>query len=258
MPKKSTKRRLNKIAIPILFLVVGLLIWEAIVLIYEIPEYLLPKPSWVIFEIIDNLKSLLANLGITMAEAVSGFIIANILGFITAVIFVHSKTIENGFYPYVLALKTTPVIAIAPFLILWFGIGIKSKIATVVLVCFFPILVNAIKGLKAVDDDDFDLFKSLSATKWQIFTKLRLPNSLPFIFPALKTSTVLAVIGALVGEFIGANKGIGYLIVVTTQTFKTAETFAAIIMVALGGILFFSLISLIEKKVLFFQRTEEL
>jgi len=183
-----------------------------------------------------------------------GYIIANILGFITAVIFAHSKTAEKGLYPYAIALKTTPLIAIAPLLILWFGSGIASKSAASALICFFPILVNTVKGLKTLDDEVLDLFRSFSASQWQIFIKLRLPNSLPYIFSALKISTGLSIIGAVVGEFVGANKGIGFVILTSSYYFETAKMFAAVTMAALAGLLFFYVVSFIEEKVIFWQK----
>lgn len=251
MPKGNIKRGLKDIGIPALFFVGILAIWEILVLLLNIPAYLLPKPTIILSEIITNFSSLLAHTGITMAEAVIGYIIANILGFVVAVIFAHSRTVEKGFYPYAIALKTTPIIAMAPLLVLWFGTGLISKIVAAAVMCFFPILVNTVKGLRAVDDDALNLFNSFFANKWQIFTKLRLPNSLPDIFSALKISTGLAVVGAVVGEFVGASKGIGYVILVSSYHLETTTMFAAIIMSALGGILFFWLITLIEKKVIF-------
>lgn len=247
MLNKHIERKLKGASLPVIFLSGGFLIWEAIVLIFKIPEYFLARPSEIFLEIVKNFGFLVSQLGITILEAIIGFIIANILGFFIAIIFVHSKTIERGLYPYVLGLKMTPVIAIAPFLIIWFGLGIASKIATVIIICFFPILVNAIKGLKTINNETLDLFKSLSANKWQIFLKLRLPNSIPYVFQALKTSAVLAIIGALVGEFVGSNKGIGYIILNSASLFNTTETFSAIIMVIVGGILFFEVICLVEK-----------
>ena len=144
----------------------------------------------------------------------------------------------------------------APLLVLWFGTGITSKIVASAIVCFFPILVNTIKGLKSVDKDYLDLLKSFSAKKYQIFIKLRLPNSLPYIFSALKISTGLAVVGAIVGEFVGAKEGIGFIILTSTYHLETVRMFAAIIMSALGGILFFYLINLIEKHVVFWQKPD--
>lgn len=256
MYKKTIKRGLKEIGLPILFFLGILIIWEVFVLVLSVPEYLLPAPSKILSEIITDFDSLLKHTGITILEAVIGFLIGNILGFITAMIFVHSKTIEKGFYPYAIALKTTPILAMAPLLILWFGTGISSKIIASAIVCFFPILVNTVKGLKTIDSEYLDLLKSFSAKKYQIFTKLRLPNSLPYIFSALKISTGLAVVGAIVGEFVGAKEGIGFIILTSTYHLETVKMFAAIIMSALGGMLFFWIVGLIEKKVIFWQKSE--
>ena len=257
MSKKNIKRGLKEVGIPILSLIGILVIWEILVLLLNIPEYLLPKPTRIISEIITNFDHLLNHTGVTMLEAIIGYIIANVFGFIVAVIFAHSKTVEKGLYPYAIALKTTPIIAMAPLLVLWFGTGITSKIIAAAVICFFPILVNTVKGLRAVDDEALDLFKSFSANKWQIFIKLRLPNSLPYIFSALKISTGLAIVGAVVGEFVGASKGIGYVILVSSYHLETVTMFAAITMSASAGILFFWLISLMEKKIVFWQKSEE-
>ena len=256
MYKKNIKRRLEEIGFPILFFVTILATWEIFVMIFAIPEYLLPKPTKIISEIILNFNSLLRHTIITMIEVFFGFLIGNVLGFLGAVIFAHSKTIEKGLYPYAIALKTTPILAIAPLLVLWFGTGMISKIVAAAVVCFFPILVNTVKGLKNIDDEYLDLLRSFSASKYQIFTKLRLPNSLPYIFSALKISTGLAVVGAIVGEFVGAKEGIGFVILISTYHLETATMFAAIIMSALGGILFFYLINLIERKIIFWQKTK--
>ncbi|MDP2925461.1 MAG: ABC transporter permease [Nanoarchaeota archaeon] len=240
-----------------MFFVGILIVWEVIIFLLHIPEYLLPRPVQIISEITVNFNSLLGHLGITMLEAVFGYIIANIIGFVVAVIFAHSKMVERGFYPYAIALQTTPIVAMAPLLVLWFGSGLASKIAVTAIICFFPILVNTIKGLKFVDENTIDLFKSYSANKWQIFVKLRLPNSMPYIFSALKISTSLALVGAIVGEFVGASKGIGYLILTSSYHLETAIMFAAIIISAIAGVLFFKVISFIEKKVIFWQKPEE-
>lgn len=256
MCKKIIKKRLKEIFLPILFFLGILLIWETFVFVFYIPAYLLPRPTEVLSEIIINFNSLLKHTGITMLEASIGFLLGNILGFVVAVIFSHSKTAEKALYPYTIALKTTPILAMAPLLVLWFGTGITSKIVASAVVCFFPILVNTIKGLKSVDNDYLNLLKSFSAKKYQIFIKLRLPNSLPYIFSALKISTGMAVVGAIVGEFVGAKEGIGFIILTSTYHLETAEMFAAIIMSALGGVLFFYLISLIEKHIVFWQRSE--
>jgi len=255
MVEKNIKGRLKESITPISFFVGILLIWEIVVSVTNYPEYLLPKPTRIINQLITNFDSLLLHTGITMSEAVIGFIIANTLAFLAAVVFAHSKTIEKGLYPYAVALETTPIIAMAPLLILWFGTDIGSKIVAAAIVAFFPMLVNTVKGLKAIDEETLDLFRSLFANKWQIFIKLRLPNALPYIFSALKTSAALSVIGAIVGEFVGANKGIGYVILISTYHMETVKMFTGIIMSAVAGMLFFWVVSLIEKKVVFWQKS---
>lgn len=256
MPKKSIKSRLKNLSIPFLFFVGIFLIWEIAASISTLPEFLLPKPSKIIPEMINQFWFFLNHLGITMLSAITGYLIAILLSFTLAVIFVHSKTIERGLYPWIVAIKIAPILALAPFVILWFGIGISSKIVIVALLCFFPLLVNTIKGLETIDENALSLFNSLSASKRQVFLKLRLPSALPFIFQGLKISSAVAITGAFVGELLTASKGIGNLIVVYSRILETVTAVAALFVMILAGILFFLLISFLEKKVVFWQRTE--
>ena len=231
--------------------------WEFGVIVTNTPEYILPQPSRVLVEITNNYESFLFNTFVTAFEAAMGFLLANILGFLAAVLFTYSSKLEQGLYPYAIALKTTPIIALAPLLILWLGSGIESKIASSAIICFFPILVNTVNGLKSADEDMLNLLKSYSASKWQIFTKVRLPLAMPYIFSALKISTGLAVVGAIVGEFVGSNQGIGYLILASSYRLETAKMFAAISLSALVGIVFFYAIGWVEKKVVFWLPKEQ-
>ncbi len=238
---------------PVIFFLIIILLWELAVIGFNIHNYLLPAPHQIGLQIAKSWKSLLADTGITMLEAVLGFILGCGIGILTAIGFAHSRTMEMSMYPYAIALKTIPIIAIAPLLILWFGNGIFAKIVMAALICYFPAIVNTTKGLKSVSQESLDLMQSLSATKWQIFTKLRLPISLPYIFSALKISATLAVIGAIVGELAGANRGIGYVILIASYRIETNMLFAAIAASALGGIAFFGLICLLEKYILYWQ-----
>ncbi len=255
MSKKSIKGRVKKVLIPIVVFVGIILAWEVIVTLTKYPTYLLPRPSLIFTQLIANFNSLLYHTGITLSEAVIGFLIANSLALILAVAFAHSETVKTGLHPFVIALQTTPIIAMAPLLVLWFGTDVGSKIAAAALVSFFPTIVNGVKGLKSVDDEALDLFNSLSATHWQIFKKLKFPHALPFLFSALKTSAALSVIGAIVGEFVGANKGIGYVILVSTYHMETVKMFTGIIMAAMAGMFFFWLVAMIEKKIVFWQKS---
>lgn len=238
-------------------MILFLLIWEIFIHIFGIASYLLPSPLLVLKDIISNFVFIANNTKITIIEAGIGFILANTLAFFLAILFSYSKFIENGLYPYAIALKTTPIVAMAPILVLWLGTGIYSKIAASSLICFFPMLVNASKGLRDVEEETLDLFESFGASKIQIFSKLKLPNSSPYIFSALKISSSLSVIGAIVGEFVGADKGLGYLIIYASYHLEMDRMFSAIIASALIGIAFFVIISIIESRILHWRSFEQ-
>jgi len=232
---------------PVLVFIAVLGLWELIVRAAHVPNYLLPPPSAIFMEIVKTILPLLKDTAVTMLESVLGFVVGSGLAVGVSVIFTHSKLMERSFYPYAIALKTIPIIAIAPLLILWFGNGIPAKIVMAALICFFPVIVNTTKGLQSVSPAALDLFGSLSASRWQMLWKLRFPMALPYIFSALKISATLAVIGAIVGEMAGANVGLGYVVLVASYRLETPMLFGAIIAASVGGILFFGLISLIEK-----------
>jgi NitT/TauT family transport system permease protein len=238
-------------ALPPLFAFVCVVaLWSIAVWAFRLPVYLLPSPNAIVRAISQHTFSIATDLATTMAEAGMGFLIGNTLGFAGAILFAYSRVAERAFYPYAIALKTTPIVAIAPILILWFGPGMASKVIASSVICFFPILVNAARGLRDVDPAALDLFLSLSANERQIFFKLRLPSALPYVFSALRISTSLSIIGAIVGEFLGATHGIGYAIVVAYYHLEMDAVFAAVITSAIGGIAFFGLVVLAEKFVM--------
>ena len=256
MATQPTQRIINWLA-PVGFFALIIAVWEILVRAFSVPQYLLPAPSAIAVDFTSSINSLFFHAGITLWEAFLGFLLANALGILVAIAFAHSKTLEKGFYPFAIALKTTPIVAMAPLLILWFGNGIASKVAAAALIAFFPAIVNTTRGLKSVDNEALDLFKSLSASKWQIFSKLRFPTALPYICSALKISTSLAVVGAIVGEFVGANKGIGFVILVSSYHLEIVEMFSAVIAAALTGIIFFGIVSFIEKRVVFWTTLDQ-
>ena len=238
----------RRIQAPLLFALLTLAAWQAIVMAANIPEYLLPAPS-AIFAYID--RTLAVQLAVTFVEAVIGFLIASTLAFGCAIMFVRFHTLEEGLFPIAIAVKTTPIVAVAPLLVIWLGTGWWSKIVAVILICFFPVLVNAVKGLKAADAEYRELFQTLGASRAQEFRKLRIPFCLPHLFSALKISSSLAIVGAIVGEFVGATQGLGYLIMVSSAHLETATLFAAIAAAALAGIILFYLIGWTEQRVIF-------
>ena len=238
---------------PLLFGIVALGLWQAVAVMCATPEYLLPAPSAILASVDPDL---FLQLGYTFSEALAGFAIASLLAFGGALSFVRFPVLERGLFPIAIAIKTTPIIAIAPLLVLWQGTGWWSKITAAGLICFFPVLVNVVKGLKAVDADFRDLFRSFGASPAQEFRKLRLPFCLPYLFSALKISSSLAVVGAIVGEFVGATKGLGYLIMISAAHLETPTLFSAVFASALAGIALFYLIDTVERVVVFWHSAE--
>lgn len=242
---------------PILLFLVIVSIWEGVVLAFKIPNYLLPPPHEIALDIYTNCTALLVNTAITMLESFLGFLLAGIFGVLIAISFAHSRIVERSVYPYMIALKAIPIVAIAPLLIVWFGNGLAGKVIMAALVCFFPIIVNATIGLRSVEPEALDLMHSLSASQWQILLKVRFPSALPYIFSALKISSTLSVIGAIVAELAGSDRGIGYMILVSSYRLETTTMFSAIFAVSLGGIIFFGVIALLEKCFLSWHQSSE-
>ncbi len=239
--------------LPIAAFILFIIGWEVLDYILRIKEIILPNPYEIISAMISNFNYLLDNTIITTLEAVAGFAVGSLLSILIAAAFSFSSRAKSAFYPYIVAIKSAPVLAFAPLLILWFGNGFLSKVVISALVCFFPVLVNMVKGLTSVEPSAVELFKSFGASEKQIFLKLRFPHSLKYLFPALKTSVTFAVVGATIAEFTGASKGIGYVIVNASYYTETSTLFAALIMISLVGIGLFYLISWAERKIVFWE-----
>jgi len=238
------KNRINSWRLPLLAFVVIIGIWEISTDVFNINKIILPDPYTILISIITNWNILIKHTSITMIEALFGFIIGTLIGILIAILFVYFSKAKQAFYPYAIALKATPLYALAPLLVMS------------ALVAFFPILVNTVKGLTSVEQESYDLFRSLSASKWQVFTKLRLPNALPYIFTALKISTTLSVVGATIAEFTGSSMGIGHLIVNASYYLDTSLMFSGIVMISLAGVLFFYFVDYIEQKMVFWQKND--
>jgi len=198
-------------------------------------------------------SNLLTHLGWTLYEAFGGFLIGSGLAFLSAVLFTHVRVVERGLYPWAVVLQTVPIVAIAPLLTIWMGFGVASKMMISAIICFFPMLVNAQRGLRAVSPQALELMRILSASKWDILIRLRLPSSLPYLFAGLKVTSTLSIVGAIVGEFTGADYGIGKIILVSSYTQNTTQLFAGLIYSSLAAIIFFLLIVYLEKIVLRWQ-----
>ncbi len=233
-------------------------LWEAVVRVFDVPPFILPRFSAVAIALWDGLNSkLLArdgywlHSGITLAEVLLGFVIGSVIGLLLGVIIAQSRLLEATIRPYVTAFQSLPKVAVAPIIVLWLGYDMSSKVIIVCLLTFFPLLVTSLAGFKSVDTDRIDLMRSLSASPWQIFWKVRFPSALPYIFAGLDIAIVFAVVGAIVGEFVGAQIGLGVLIMQMNASMDVAGSFSVFILLALLGIALSQILRVIERRVLF-------
>lgn len=243
----------KKLLTPILALSIFLLVWELATYFLAISPLILPPPSAVIKVLIVKFGYLMFNGAITFLEAVLGWCLGSTAGIALATLFLFSQTAERAIYPYAIAVKAIPLVALAPVVVIWFGTGLFSKIFLAAIIAFFPVLVNTIEGLRNVESDAIDLFNVWSASQWQILLNFRVFNALPPLFAGLKVSSSFAIVGAVVAEFIGAEKGIGFVIKSSSYFLSTDLTFAAIAVSALIGIACFGLISMLERKIVFWK-----
>ena len=231
-------------------IVIILLIWIIITYVFKPAEYLFPKPYSVLSEFKEHYQVFLQNTFYTLLEIIIGFLIANIIGLTLAIIAINYNSLEQILTIFAIILKTIPIIAIAPLLVLWFGHGIGSKIAAVVITCFIPILINVLSGAKALDEQFISLFNLYSINKYQKIRYFIIPGIVPHLISAFKISSSLAIVGALVSEFITANKGLGYLIISNYYSMNIAGVFVCIILSSFIGIGIYTICEKIEKEVI--------
>ena len=236
---------------PAIATVVALLaLWEIITVGFHVPSYMAPSPLDVVGAFHDNGQILWSNFLPTLGEALAGFFFGNLIAVMVAVLFVHSQTAERAFYPVAVFMHTIPIIALAPILVLLFGNGVTPKVIIAALICFFPTLVNMVRGLKAVSPAALDLMRVLSATPAETFWKVRPQSSLPFLFAALKIAATTCVIGAIVAEWIGSSFGLGALIIEATYNFRSSLLYATVFVAALLAVLLFSAVSIAEARII--------
>lgn len=235
---------------PVILVVVALGLWEMLVRLLHVPRWLLPAPSAIGYELYVSSPLLWGHTLVTLEEVFAGFALALGVGIVLAVGIAYSRLLERSVYPFVIASQTVPVIAIAPLLLIWLGYGLSPKVVVVALISFFPIVVNMVDGLKAVDSDMVNMMRTLGASRWQVFTKLQVPSSLPFLFSGTKIAIAVSVIGAVIGEWVGARAGLGYLMTVSVPYFLTARVFAAIFILSVIGVSLFMTIAGLERLLL--------
>jgi ABC-type nitrate/sulfonate/bicarbonate transport system permease component len=241
-------RRLTGSWLPAALIVLVLLgIWEGYVRLWAVPKWLLPAPSVIIMTLVVSRELLLDHTLVTLLEVVVGFGLSLLSGVLLACGIATSRTLERALYPFVIASQMVPIIVIAPLLLIWVGYGLTPKIIVVALTAFFPIVVNMVDGLKSVDPDAVNLLRTMGASHWQIFVKVQVPTSLPFLFSGLRVAMAVSVIGAVIGEWVGSSQGLGYLMIRSKPQFLTERVFAAIVILSVMGLALFVLVGVIEQ-----------
>jgi NitT/TauT family transport system permease protein len=220
---------------------------EIILRILDVKTFLVPKPTTVAESFADNWDVLWTNSLVTLKEVVLGFAVAAAGGFLLAVLIVYVPLLSRVLYPLIVASQTIPKIAIAPLLVVWFGFGLAPKIIVVFLIAFFPVVIASTVGLRAVDENMLHLVRSMGAGPLQAFYKVRLVNAVPSIFSGLKIAVTLSVVGAIVGEFVGADAGLGYLLLIANGQLDTPLMFAAVVVLSVMGVVLFGLVSAVER-----------
>ena len=234
------------IVLPLLLAALVLLVWEFGVRLGGVPQVILPSPSDIAQVLFDKRAILLRHAVPTILESAGGFSLASILGIGLAVLLSYSRWVREALYPNLVFFQLIPKIALAPLFIIWLGIGSESRLAFSVFISFFPIVIATIAGFASVDKNMVRLCRSLTATEWQIFTSVKFPAALPYIFSGMKVAMTMAIIGVIIGEFITAQQGLGYLIVFATARADTVIAMAAIAVLCAGGLLLYGSVAALE------------
>ena len=252
-------RSARNVALTVLFFVGSVTAWEMAVRLLEVPAFILPAPSAVAVALWRGFASglYLKHLYYTLLETILGFLLGAALGFCLGTAVAMNRYVEYFLYPYIVMFQSLPKVALAPLIVIWFGLGLASKVVNAALVAFFPLLVNTVVGLKSADEDRVSLMRSLAASERQIFRMLRLPNALPFVMAGLDVAMIFALIGAIVGEFVGATAGLGMLIQSMNFTMDVSGQFSVLLVLSVVGLLLNRCIQLVRRRVLFWDPSEK-
>jgi len=260
-PRAHSTHRLREIGASVLLGVLVVALLEVLSRVGAIPPLILPAPSVIFHALYDGLflsKLLIGHILSTLGSTAAGFLIGMVLALVVASVLAVIPWFERICMPYIIALQTMPKIAIAPVLMLWFGYGLNSKLALVVAVAFFPMMLNFLSGLRVRDQDELDLMRSLGSTRWQIYRYIRIPNAMPFIFTGLHLGAIYSLLGATTAEFLGSSSGLGYVMLQQRAVFNTPGVFAILILLMIIGSALHMIMAALERRVVFWsQETSE-
>ena len=242
--------RLGRLALPAVALACAIAAWWLAKLAFGWESFILPSPAQVLETMWRERSFLPYETWVTLLETIEGFVLAIVVGIPIAVAIAYSSTLERSVYPLLVAMNAVPKLALAPILVLWMGFGTGPKVLMVLLICVFPIVLSTATGIKATPRELLELVRALSASEWQAFRKVRFPAALPHVFVGLKVAVSLAVVGAVIGEFVGATHGLGYVIIASGQNADTPLAFAAIALLAIMSVLLFYLLVALERLVI--------
>jgi len=230
-------------------------LWELAVRLTHVPRYIIPTPSEIASEFATHPVLLLNSAWVTFGETITGFALGTLVGVTLALLIASSPAAEAVIMPTVLTIQSVPKVAVAPLFLVWFGLGFTSKLVLVSTTAFFPVLLSTLAGLTGVEADMIDLIRGMNGTRFHVFRKVRVPFSIPYIFNGMKIAVPLAMIGAVVAEFISSERGLGNLILLTSQNLQTSLNFASLVVIALLSTLIFKLVVYAECIVLHFMPT---
>jgi NitT/TauT family transport system permease protein len=241
-------------AMPWFFVAGLLLVWQLTCVGFNIPNFLLPRPSVVVQAFVAQFNPIMENSWDTLVRTVIGFILAAILGALLGIAIGSSRLIYRGLYPVLIGFNSVPKVAVVPIFVIWFGTGTVPAVLTAFLVSFFPIAVNVATGLATVEPELLDVLRSLGARKRQILIKIGLPRSLPYFFASLKIAITLAFVGTIISETVASSSGIGYLMMAATANFDTPLVFAGLFVIAVMGIVMYAIFAVIEQRMTFWAK----
>jgi NitT/TauT family transport system permease protein len=232
---------------PALMLALGLVVfWEVVIRLFNVPTFVLPAPSAIFTALVKHWKPLLIAAKATSLEVLFGFVLSAIVGVLVALVIVRFERFGRALYPLIVLFQNVPKVALAPIFILWFGYDLAPKILLIVVIAFFPVAIDMLAGLQSVEPSFVSLMRSVGASKGKIMLRVRIPHSLPYLMAGLKVAITFSVIGAIVGEFAGANQGLGYVIQFASTQLDTPLIFAALIVVSVLGLAFYYVVELAE------------
>ena len=221
--------------------------WHFFVVYGKVPTFVMPSPYATLHALVVPNYRWLENMSVTAMEIFGGYALAVVIGIGIALLFSWFRTLEIAAMPLLVSLNMIPKVALGPLFIVWFSYGVVPNVMIAFAICFFPIVLTTARGLREVEPDLLDLVRTLRGSRWQIFTKIQLPGALPYIFSGMKVAAILAVAGAIVGEFLGSDRGLGYLMLQVQVTLDTAAMFMAVILITLIGMVLYGMVILLER-----------